>query len=906
MPLAPVPANNRDSALKSNESLADIIDDFHSHGEAEALVQLHRQEVDRYSYEQLGGRALALARGLAAVRENRRRIGLFAEPGFASMAAALGIIRAGCSVVLVDVQLADSELADIIADSDCRLMFTTRRHADRLQEAKDDIDLALMDVEDDDESSWRRFLSDDGDLPDIGEEDEAALFYTSGTTGPPKGVPLSHKNLLFQVETVAATELVEQGDRVMLPLPLHHVYPFVIGMLVPLSLGLAIVLPASMTGPQILRAMDEGAVSAVIGVPRLYKAMVDGIRSRFSAKGDFPAAIFDRLLAMAVFLEKRNIPLGRPLFAPLRSKVGSALEILASGGSPLDPELAWKLRALGWKVAIGYGLTETSPLLTINLPESKKLESIGRPIDGVELRFDPESLPQTEKQDKSPKRPQRGELLAKGPGVFSGYLNLPEKTEEDLEDGWFRTGDLGYEDEEGFIYVTGRVSTLIVTEGGENVQPDRIEEVLAEHRFIKEAGVLAREGGLGALIVPDPAEIGKDEVTGIEEAVGRAVEESSGNLASYERIAEYYIVRDSLPRTRLGKIKRHLLEQRFEKAKDQEDQPQPGPMDEAEMSEEDTKLLAEDEVKQVWKLLAKRFQTKRLTPDTSFQLDLGVDSLEWLNLTMEIRERAGIEIGEEAIARIEVVRDLLEEVQQASGGEIEPASLDDPEESLSDEQEKYLRPPGSFVNAAAALLYWVNRIIMRSVFRLRVEGVENIEGEGLVFAPNHVSYLDPFVLAAALPKERLERTYWTGLRGAAFHNPFNAMVSRMAKTIPVDPEKGAFSALIASAAVLERGKNLIWFAEGGRSSSGELQPLRQGIGVLLKHSRSSVVPVSIRGTFQAMPVGRILPRPARITVIFGTPLTPAELDEQGEGERSRGKITDGLQAALASLQEQRK
>ncbi len=906
MALAAAPTGNRDSVLKKDESLANIIDDFRSHGEAEALVQLHRKGVDRYSYEQLGERSLALARGLAVAGRKHRRVALFAEPGFASMAAALGIIRAGFSVVLIDVQLGDSELAGIIADSGCRLVFTGRQHTRRLQEAKEDIELAVLDVDDDDEKSWRRFLADEGDLPDVGAEDEAALFYTSGTTGPPKGVPLSHANLLFQVETVAATELVEQGDRVMLPLPLHHVYPFVIGMLVPLSLGLAIVLPASLTGPQILRAMDEGEVTAVIGVPRLYKAMVAGIRSRFSAKGEFPALIFDKVLAIAVSLEKRNMPLGRPLFAPLRSKVGSALEILASGGSPLDPELAWKLRALGWKVAIGYGLTETSPLLTINLPESKKLESIGRPIDGVELRFDPESLPQGDKGDEDQKSRHGGELLAKGPGVFSGYLNLPEKTEEDLENGWFRTGDLGYEDEEGFIYVTGRVSTLIVTEGGENVQPDHIEEVLAEHDFIKEAGVLAGEDGLAALIVPDPAEIRKNEVADIDEAVGRAVEESSRNLASYQRIADFYIVRDSLPRTRLGKIKRHLLEKRFEEAKEQGDEPQPGPMDESEMSAEDKNLLAEEEVKEVWELLAKRFQTKRLTPDTSFQLDLGVDSLEWLNLTMEIRERVGIEIDEEAIARIEVVRDLLEEVKQASGGEIEPASLDKPEESLSQKQKKYLRPPGRVAGGVAALLYWLNRIIMRTVFRLQVEGVENIDGESLVFAPNHVSYLDPFVLAAAVPKKRLERTYWTGLKAAAFHNPFNAAVSRMAKTIPVDPEKGAFSALIASAAVLGRGKNLIWFAEGGRSPSGELQPLRPGIGVLLEHSRSSVVPVLIRGTYQAMPVGRIFPRPARLSVIFGTPLTPAELDNQGEGDRSQERITAGLHRALAALQEQKK
>ena len=157
-----------------------------------------------------------------------------------------------------------------------------------------------------------------------------------------------------------------------------------------------------------------------------------------------------------------------------------------------------------------------------------------------------------------------------------------------------------------------------------------------------------------------------------------------------------------------------------------------------------------------------------------------------------------------------------------------------------------------------------------------------------------------------MPKPILERTYWTGLKGVAFHNPFNAAVSRLAKTIPVDPEKGAFSALIASAAVLGRGKNLIWFAEGGRSPSGELHPLREGIGVLLEQCGASVVPVYIEGTVRAMPVGRAFPRPVSVIVIFGTPLTPEELRNQGEGERPQEKIAKGLHAAFATLQEKKK
>jgi long-chain acyl-CoA synthetase len=704
---------------------------------------------------------------------------------------------------------------------------------------------------------------------------------------------------MFQIDAVATTELVGEQDRLLLSLPLHHVYPFVIGILVPLSLGLAIVLPASLTGPQLLRALDEGRVTVMVGVPRLYSSLYSGIKARFSSKGALVGAAFDALLALVVFLQKRAMPVGRILFRALRHNIGPQLNILASGGSPLDPELAWKLEGLGWRVAVGYGLTETSPLLTLNSPGSGRIESIGKAIKGVELRFDSSAVPGQDLATTEQNEGQEGELLARGPGVFSGYLNLPEKTEEAFTDGWFRTGDLGRRDGEGYLYLTGRASTLMVTEGGENIQPDHIEDALQEHPLIKEAGVLQKNGKLVALLVPEPAKLREMDPGEIKEAVHRAVTEKSQKMPSYQRITDFAVTRETLPRTRLGKIKRHLLDKRYEQADRGESAGQENPITLEEMSDRDQILLENKAARQTWQWLTRRYPDRRLTPDTSPQLDLGVDSMEWLNLTMEIQERVGVEITDEAIGRIEVIRDLLEEVVEGARQEGSTPSLDNPEEALTGRQKRYLAQHGPVMERLASCLTTINRMLVRLLFTIEVKGTDNIpEGQAL-FTPNHVSYLDPFVMGAVLDDERLKDTYWVGWTGAAFHNPLNTMVSRIAKTIPIDPEKGVLSSLTAAAVVLNRGKSLIWFPEGRRSPSGELQQFRTGIGVLLEHCDVTVVPVFIQGTREAMPVGRLIPRPGKIAVRFGEALRPSQLEQQGEGERAQDRIASGLYRNVA-------
>ncbi len=894
-------------------TLRALVDELSEHGDRPAILALREEGVECWSFSELADHTRRLARGLARTGVDRGdHVALLAGNRPEWVAACLAVIEAGAVVVPLDAQLGDEALGRVLEDSGAKLVFTTADQTSRLERLDTEAAprLVLLDAAGGDERSWRRLVADQAvEPPQVEPDDPAALFYTSGTTGAAKGVPLSHGNLVFQLNTLLGADLVTEDDSILLPLPLHHVYPFVMGMLTPLAAGLPIVLPQSLTGPQLVRALREGEASLIIGVPRLYGALYSGIEGRAKSSGRIAATLFGTGVGVCANLRRRTgLDIGKLPLRPLRERFGPKLRVLASGGAALDPDLAWKLEGLGWRVAVGYGLTETAPLLTLNPPDGKKLGSVGRPVPRVEIRIDPSALPsELERGGRQTDTPrQEGEILARGPNVFSGYRNMPEETGKVFtDDGWFRTGDLGYFDEDGYLYVTGRASTLIVTESGKNVQPEEVEGVYLENPFISEIGVLQKDRRLVAVIVPEIGEVRRRGDGEIDRAIREAVEEGSRRLPSYQRISDYAISREPLEYTRLGKLRRHILNERYERAKRGEESPDQaaaGPISVQEMSGEDRALLEHPAAKKVWDLLASRYPDRRLTPEASPQLDLDIDSLGWVNLTLEIGERTGVELDEEAIERIDTVRDLLREVAEGGTAARRISPLEEPEGVLDDRQKRWLNPLGPVASTVARGMFALNRVVMRGAFRLRVKGLEHLpDGGPFVIAPNHVSYLDSFVVAAALDYRVLRRTYWAGWTGAAFGNPLTRAVSRLAKAVPIDPERAGLSSLAFGAAVLKRQKNLVWFPEGQRSPTGQLQPFKPGIGMLLNHFRVPVVPVLIRGTYEAMPLGKALPRPKKVTVVFGRPLDAGELERQGKGDQPQDRIVRALRDRVAEL-----
>jgi long-chain acyl-CoA synthetase len=825
-------------------------------------------------------------------------VGLIAPNGAEWIEAFLAVLRVGAVAMPLAEQLGSEELGRILAHSGARHAIVSARHARRLESFVEELGLDLLLVkaegpleraEPPPDARWLDDLAggDGAGLPPLEPGQVAALLYTSGTTGTPKGVPLSHRNLCTNVEALLQAELASPADRVLLPLPLFHTYPLTVGLLAPLAVGAAIVLPAGITGPAIMHALKDSRATIMIAVPRLYEAMLDGIRRRLRERGLIGRA-FERLLELSVGVRRRTgWRLGALLLGPLRRQVGPDLRLLASGGARLEPDVAYRLEALGFEVLTGYGLTETAPILTFNPPGRARLETTGLPVAGVELRIDAAEGAEA----------NQGEIVARGPNVFRGYFENPEATAESFTaDGFFRTGDLGYVDDDGYLRIGGRSKELIVLSGGKNIFPDEVEKVYGASGLIKEMAVLEQDGRLVGLFVPEQDSLQDARPEELRQQVRREVERLSPQLPSYARLGDLAVTARALPRTQIGKLKRHELPAIFEQAKAgdlAEDQA-------VELSEADQGLIDTPPAGDVWAWLNERFEGRRLTPDSSPQLDLGLDSFDWMSLTMELEERFGVRLSEEALARVATLRDLLGEVLEAAPGDT-AAGPREPE-GLEPEQERWLEPQGPALRALARVLFELNRIVMRVLFRLRTDGGERLPGSGpFLIAPNHVSYLDPFAIAAALSWAELQQTYWAGWTGLLFRGPLTRLFSRASHVIPVDPRRGLTSTLALGRGVLARDLVLVWFPEGQRSRDGRLQRFLPGAGWLIDKTGAAVVPAHISGAFEALPPGAWLPRPKRLEVRFGAPVTPQQLGAGLEGEARHKGMAERLRDAVAGL-----
>ena len=888
-------------------TLQDVIAAFERHGNRPALLAVQKKGVEEWSFAELTDMSGRLAVGLRrAGLQAGERAALLAPSRPEWIAACFALIRAGIVPVLIDAQIGSKALAQVLDDSDVSAIFSAKDLVEKLPQSEGAADrkTILLDGPEDDPRSWRQFLAQEAIEPhQPSADDMAVLFYTSGTSGSAKGVPLSHGNIASNLQALIELDLLAPSDRVLLPLPLHHVYPFTVGMLVPLTSGVPIAMPQSLSGPQIVRAMKETQATVLLGVPRIYSALLGGIKGRIAQRGRVAAGVFRALLTLSMAMRRLGVRVGRGLFARLHREMAPSLQMVTSGGSAIDPGTVKQLEGLGWRFADGYGLTETSPVVAFNLPGRARIGTVGRPLAGVEVRIaEPESG-----------RPH-GEILAKGPNVFSGYWNRPEETEAAFtSQGYFRTGDLGEFDQNGYLRVFGRASSLIVLPGGENVWPEDIEEAFAQSDAISEAGVLLHEGKLVAVVVPDP-----DQHRGGEEAESRLRQEVSGisrDLPSHHRVTQVLVSREPLARTRLGKLRRHLLEARFAELQrgegDGEKTPRAGPLPVEEMPSEYQALFDEPAVRRTWDWLAQRFPEARLTPQTGLETELGVDSMEWMRLGLEIQQQTGHELTEEAIGRMETVGDLLRavaEARQAGAAESEDMleRLREPHTLLDDEQRRWLRGQGPVTRGLGAFCIALDRLALRWYTRLRVIGHERVAGqEPMIIAPNHHSFLDAPALAAALPDERLRRTYWGGAVNVMFRTRLRRLLSRATRVFPVDPRRHSAASLAAAAAVLQRGDSLVWFPEGGVARDGRLQPFLPGVGLLLQAHPVPVVPVWIEGSYEALPYPSRWPRRQQIAVRFGEPLAPDDLPRDGEGDLDRAeRVAEFLRDRVVRLGEE--
>lgn len=452
--------------------------------------------------------------------------------------AYLAVASIGAINVPLDARLSREEVEKLLQDSGAKLILIS---AGLAKEHKFNLKQLLMeDIE----------KLKPADLPQarVRPEDLAAIIYTSGTTGAPKGVMLTHENIMSNVTATVKLFNIGPKDNFLSVLPLHHTFEATAGFLGPFYLGACITYAESLKSPNLLANMRETKVTIMCGVPLLYKLFYEGIIREVEEKGIISRALFYLLSGLAKILKPE--PIRRRLFFMIHRKLGGKLRFWVSGGAAIDPMIIRGFALFGITILQGYGLTESSPILACCTLRRNRVGSVGRPLSNVELKLTAE-----------------GEIIARGPNIMQGYYRRQDLTAEVLKGGWLYTGDVGKIDRDGYVYITGRSKDLIVTGSGVNVYPEEIEFFINRIPGVAEScvlGVKAREGlrrgmeEVWAIVVPDYEyfEKRKMDQPRLEHCLNSEIRKLNQKLTEYKRIANVKIRSIELPKTTTRKVRR--------------------------------------------------------------------------------------------------------------------------------------------------------------------------------------------------------------------------------------------------------------------------------------------------------------------------------------------------------------
>ncbi|MDR2097190.1 MAG: AMP-binding protein [Spirochaetaceae bacterium] len=477
-----------------------------------------RKDFTVWTFGKLAGECRRIARGLLKRGLGKGdRVVLWAENRPEWMAVWLGTAAAGCIIVPVDFLVAEEECLNIIKATEAKAFFFSERKADfaarpELKGLGVDILVSITGGND-----FSAFGADAGGqaLPDeneIDERDPVSIVFTSGTTGISKGVTLSHKGIIANVS--AAVRMLRPGSRDVFinVLPLHHTYPTTCSFLAPFSIGIPTIIVSRLVGQLVIDDIKDAGGTFLIAVPLLYDKVMAAIDAKYQKTPSVVRAVLDILRKIALAEAKKGNPdFGRKAFRFIRKKAGlDSISMMVAGGGALNPKTADFFDSFGFNIVHGYGMSENSPLVSVNTPRHKKNESVGLPVKYTEVKI-------VDQNDDTRELGigEHGEIIIKSPSLMLGYYNNPEATAEMFnKDGCLKSGDLGYIDRDGFIFINGRKKNLIVSSGGKNIYPEEIENRFNGSRVVGEILVLGRRETDGerifAVVVPNREAISAD------------------------------------------------------------------------------------------------------------------------------------------------------------------------------------------------------------------------------------------------------------------------------------------------------------------------------------------------------------------------------------------------------------
>ncbi|MDR2314147.1 MAG: AMP-binding protein [Spirochaetaceae bacterium] len=530
-----------------------------------------QKDFTRLSYIDFAGECRRIARGLAAAGlQKGDRVILWAENRPEWMVVWMGTVIAGCIIVPVDYLVSDTECRNIASITGAKAFFYSKRKEDFVQTLDISPDFKICIDED---HHYSNFGLSAGNLKlpaidSIAERDPLSIVFTSGTTGFAKGVTLSHKGLIANVNAAILSIQPFESDRFINVLPLHHTYPTTCSFIAPLVVGTGLIIVEKLVGKVVIDDIRDAGGVLLIAVPLLYDKIMDGLEAGIKKLAPPVRGFINLLRWISLVRAKKNkIRFGQVMLKFVRKKAGlGSIRLMVAGGGPLNPKTADFFESLGFNIFHGYGMSENSPLISVGTPGYKNNVSVGLPVKDTQVRIE------------GPDETGTGEIVIKSPSLMLGYYKNPEATKEVItEDGWLRTGDLGYLDDKGYIYINGRKKNLIVSSGGKNIYPEEIEQYFNGSRTIGEILVVGRKDSAGgehilAVVVPNREALAHDypdqiPVQGsagdggdafIRALVKKEIEQVNRTLPGYKKIVDFIIRHEEFENNAQKKIRRFL------------------------------------------------------------------------------------------------------------------------------------------------------------------------------------------------------------------------------------------------------------------------------------------------------------------------------------------------------------
>jgi len=883
-------------AAQLDQPLARVFDAAAAAGpEREFLVSSVRPD-ETYTFGAFAAEARAIARGLVGLGiAPGERVAVWCANRPRWCAAYAAVLFAGAVAVPLDAELGPQHLTTVLGDAGARAIFVGGAGLEAALAAVPE-SLAVLCLDEAGPLSWSalRARGKGVELPEMrGGDVPAALLYTSGTTGTPKGVVLTHRNMLAEIRALQVAAYLTSDDVLLMLLPLHHLLAQLGSFVLAAAFEAKVVDVEARDGNELLTATREHGVTLLLAVPLLLHLIHDRIDKRIAARPWPQRTLARGLMRTNGALRRLGVNAGRLVFREVHSAFGSALRLIVSGGSALDPRAQRDLHRLGFTIIQAYGLTETCGAATATARDDATPGSVGFPVAGVGVRI------------SEPDAEGIGEILLRGTTITPGYYRMPEATAELVRGVWLHTGDLGRLDGRGRLWITGRSKDVIVLGSGKNVYPEEVENHYVSAPHVREICVISRrrEHGpdrsekLHAVVVPDWDRLADSGITSVRGQIHFELEGLSLQLPAWQRVLTFELRREPLPRTPTRKVRRFQVAAEASRSDGagHEELPEDDPEAATRLQSPTgsaVRALIEERVGALCVLRAR----------SSLELDLGLDSLNRMELLLAIEQRLGVAIADDEAERLTTVDELLVllETKAAGGGAGDearsswPTLVADAGDPDLPEWMKRQRPWP--VRAAGSLSLGVLHVLTRTYLRLRVEGREHLpEQGGFLICPNHESFLDGPILMSALPAAVRVQTFALA-EAAHMAKWWGQLLCRMFQVVPTDANRALRPSMRAAAAALKRDKVLIVFPEGARSPDGKLKELKQGSAILACQLGLPIIPVGIEGAFESWPRGRNWPRPGALTVRFGPPLLVDDVREEDAAayERVTARLAERL------------